>query len=90
MSFEVKIKKRLGSYFLDVEFASDHQSMGLLGASGCGKTLTLKTIAGIVTPDEGKIVLNGRTLFDSERHINVPPQQRHVGYLFQNLHCFPT
>ena len=56
--------------------------MALLGASGCGKSVTLKCIAGIMTPDMGHIILDGETLFDSEKHINLPPQKRRVGCLF--------
>lgn len=89
MSLEVKIKKRLGDFLLDVDFASESGVAGLLGASGCGKTLTIKCIAGIAQPDEGRIVLNGVTLFDSEKRINLPPQKRRVGYLFQNYALFP-
>jgi molybdate transport system ATP-binding protein len=90
MSLYVKIKKRLGQFILDVEFTSEKGVAGLLGASGCGKTLTLRSISGIMTPDEGRIVLNGVTLFDSEKHINLSPQQRRVGYLFQNYALFPN
>ena len=61
----------------------------LFGESGCGKSLTLKCIAGIEKPDEGRIVLNGRTLFDSEQGINVPARERRVGYLFQEYALFP-
>ena len=64
--------------------------MALLGASGCGKSVTLKCIAGIMTPDRGHIILNGETLFDSEKHINLPPQKRRVGYLFQQHALFPN
>lgn len=62
--------------------------MALLGASGCGKSVTLKCIAGIMTPDGGHIILDGETLFDSEKHINLPPQKRRVGYLFQQHALF--
>ncbi|GAB1476427.1 sulfate/molybdate ABC transporter ATP-binding protein [Bacillota bacterium] len=89
MSLYVKVKKRLGDFLLDAEFSSEEGVTGLLGASGCGKTLALRCIAGIVKPDEGIIVLNGVTLFDSSRGINLPPQERHVGYLFQNYALFP-
>lgn len=64
--------------------------MALLGASGCGKSVTLKCIAGIMTPDRGHIILDGETLFDSEKHINLPPQKRRVGYLFQRYALFPS
>lgn len=64
--------------------------MALLGASGCGKSVTLKCIAGIMTPDRGHIILNGETLFDSEKHINLPPQKRRIGYLFQQYALFPN
>lgn len=87
---EVNIKKQLGQFHLDVNFTAQQGVTGLLGASGCGKSMTLKCIAGIVRPDEGRIVLDGRVLFDSSRHINLPPQQRHVGYLFQNYALFPN
>ena len=64
--------------------------LALLGASGRGKSMTLKCIAGIMTPDRGRIVLNGRVLFDSEAGIDLPPQQRNVGLLFQNYALFPN
>ena len=64
--------------------------MGILGASGSGKSMTLRCIAGIETPDAGNIEVNGRTLFDSERKINQKPQERRVGYLFQNYALFPA
>ncbi len=64
--------------------------MALLGASGCGKSVTLRCIAGIMTPDSGRIVLDGETLFDSEKHIDLTPQQLRVGYLFQQYALFPN
>ncbi len=90
MSLSIKIKKRLGDFLLDVDFTSEEGVSGLLGASGCGKSLTLRSVAGIVKPDSGKIILNGTTLFDSEKGINLPPQKRRVGYLFQNYALFPN
>lgn len=86
----VKIKKRLGSFLLDIEFSTNGETLALLGSSGCGKSMTLKCIAGVETPDEGQIILNGRTLFDSEKKINLPPQNRKVGLLFQNYALFPN
>ena len=90
MSLLVDIEKRLGDFCLRARFESDAGVTGLLGASGCGKSLTLKCIAGIETPDRGRIVLDGRTLYDSQKRINIKPQQRHVGYLFQNYALFPN
>ena len=89
MSISVDIEKKLGSFHLRVAFEAENETMALLGASGCGKSMTLRCIAGIVRPDRGRIVLNGRTLFDSGRHIDLPPQQRGVGYLFQQYALFP-
>ena len=80
MSISVDIEKNLGSFHLRVAFEAENETMALLGASGCGKSMTLRCIAGIVRPDRGRIMLNGRTLFDSEQHIDLPPQQRGVGY----------
>ena len=90
MSLIVDIRKDLGSFRLDVHFAAENGVTSLLGASGCGKSMTLKCIAGIEKPDEGRIELDGRVLFDTEKHINLPPQQRRVGYLFQNYALFPN
>ena len=90
MSLEVEIRKKLHGFELDVSFTTEGCSrLGVLGHSGSGKSMTLKSIAGIVTPDEGRIVLNGRTLFDSAKKINLPPQKRKVGYLFQSYALFP-
>lgn len=90
MSLSVRIRKNLGNFTLDVEFEAGDHVTGLLGASGCGKSMTLRCIAGVLTPDEGHIVLNGVTLFDSKRRINLPPQQRQVGLLFQSYALFPN
>jgi len=89
MSLLVDIQKKLGKFSLDVTFETSGGVLGLLGASGSGKSMTLKCIAGIEKPDRGKIVLDGVTMFDSERRINLPPQQRQIGYLFQNYALFP-
>ncbi len=91
-ALEVDITKRLGSFSLGVSFAIEQprEIMALLGPSGCGKSMTLKCIAGIERPDSGRIVLDGRTLFDSAARIDLPPQQRRVGYLFQSYALFPT
>lgn len=62
-------KKYYPDFSLDVNFYTEKGILGVLGASGCGKSMTLKCIAGIETPDEGKIILNGRVLFDSEKRL---------------------
>ena len=90
MSLIVDIEKKLGSFTLRSKFETDKGTMALLGASGCGKSVTLKCIAGIMTPDKGRIVLDGETLFDSEKRIDLTPQQRRVGYLFQQYALFPN
>ena len=72
MSLTCNFKKRLGSFTLDVNLQAEDEVIALMGASGCGKSLTLKCIAGILKPDSGIIIVNGRTLFDSEQHINLP------------------
>lgn len=90
MSLEFRVKKDFGGFALDMDLKAENEVLALLGASGCGKSMTLKCIAGIVTPDEGRIVVNGRVLFDSEQKINLTPQERHVGLLFQNYALFPN
>ena len=90
MSLHVDIRKRLGSFTLDVQFSAENGITSLLGASGCGKSMTLKCIAGIEKPDEGRIELDGTVLFNSAQKINLPPQKRRVGYLFQNYALFPN
>lgn len=90
MSLDVRIKKSFGDYTLDVAFAAGDETLGFLGASGCGKSLTLRCIAGIETPDEGRIVVNGKVFFDSEQKINLTPQQRKTALLFQNYMLFPN
>jgi molybdate transport system permease protein len=89
MSLEVAIEKQISGFRLAVEFTADRIPIGLLGPSGSGKSMTLRAIAGLETPDSGRIVLQGRVLFDSARGINVSPRERRVGLLFQNYALFP-
>ena len=90
MALYVDIEKKLGSFHLRSRFEVGGETLALLGASGCGKSMTLKCIAGIERPDRGQIILDGETLFDSEKHIDLPPQKRRVGYLFQQYALFPS
>jgi molybdate transport system permease protein len=89
MSLEVAIEKNVSGFRLAVEFAADGAPLGLLGPSGSGKTMALRAIAGLETPDRGRIVLHGRVLFDSEQRVNVPARERRIGFLFQNYALFP-
>ena len=90
MELIVNIEKRLRDFTLAANFTLTDTTLALLGASGSGKSMTLKCIAGLERPDRGQIVLNERILFDSEKGINLPPQARSVGYLFQNYALFPN
>ena len=89
MSLSLDIEKRLGDFHLRVKLKTGDGVLALLGASGCGKTMTLKCIAGIERPDRGRIAVDGRVLFDSEKHIDLTPQRRRTGLLFQHYALFP-
>ena len=83
-------EKRLDLFTLRVHIEWDHGVFSLFGASGAGKSMTLKCIAGIEKPDRGFIRLDEKVLFDSAKHVNLPPQKRGVGYLFQDYALFPS
>jgi len=85
----VDIDTELAGFQLKVAFSTDEQPLGLLGGSGAGKSMILRSIAGIETPTKGRIVLNGRVLFDSQSRINLPPRDRRIGFLVQNYALFP-
>ena len=90
MSLSVDIKKKFPNFTLDMHFSLSGRRVGILGASGCGKSMTLRSIAGIFQPDEGRIVLGDRVLYDSARRVDLKPQVRNIGYLFQNYALFPN
>ncbi len=90
MSLYVDVEKTLGAFRLSVRFQAGNEVFGILGASGCGKSMTLKTIAGIEKPDRGRIVFDDQVLFDAEKGIDLAPQKRQVGLLFQNYALFPN
>ena len=90
MQLILDFEKKLEDFHLHVHHEGDASRIGILGASGCGKSMTLRSIAGIETPDRGLIRLGGRDLFDSSQKINLRPQERRVGYLFQNYALFPS
>jgi len=89
MGLDLKITTQLQGFSLDVQWRMDNELVVLFGHSGAGKSLTLRTIAGIAPQGAGYLELNGRVLFDSRKSLNVPPQQRSVGYVFQDLALFP-
>ena len=90
MAIEVKIQRKRNTFELNIDFKSDSKRIGILGASGCGKSMTLKSIAGIEPPESGLIKIEGKTVYDSENKVNLKPQKRNIGYLFQNYALFPT
>lgn len=89
MSIDVDIRKRYNDFELDVRLKAGSERVALLGASGCGKSLTLRCIAGVETPDEGRIVVDGITFFDSYAGVNLSAQERACALLFQNYQLFP-
>ena len=94
MSLEVDIEKKFKGFHLQSQFTAGDETMGLLGASGCGKSLTMRSIAGIERPDAGKIVVNGTVFFDrapgKKARVDLTPQQRKTALLFQNYMLFPN
>ena len=90
MALDVNIKRKLKEYELHAKFSLEPGCTGILGASGSGKSMTLKSIAGIEIPDEGYIALKDRVFFDKEKRINLSPQNRKAGYLFQSYALFPN
>jgi len=86
---EVRARKRLPDFVLDVDFAVRDEILVLFGPSGAGKTMTLRLVAGLERPDAGEIVLDGQTLVSRERRVWVPPRERRCGFVFQDLALFP-
>ena len=84
------VHKKIGGFDLNVMIDSDAARIGILGESGSGKSMTLKSIAGIEPVDSGHIEVDGRVLYDSSDRIDLKPQKRNVGYMFQNYALFPT
>lgn len=90
MRLSADIHRKIGEFDLNVLIESDADRIGILGASGSGKSMTLRSIAGIEDVDSGHIEVDGRVLYDSETKTNLKPQKRNVGYMFQNYALFPT
>ncbi len=89
MSFEIALRHRIGEREVALDLGSDAPLTALVGASGAGKTTVLNCIAGLIRPDEGRIIVDGRTLFDARAAIDLPPEKRHAGYVFQDARLFP-
>ncbi|MGO9378380.1 MAG: ATP-binding cassette domain-containing protein [Dissulfurispiraceae bacterium] len=89
MGLVFSVKKAIKDFTLDVSWEIGNELAVLFGFSGSGKSLTLQLIAGLIKPDSGVITANGSTYFDSSRNINTTPQQRSLGYVFQDLALFP-
>jgi molybdate transport system ATP-binding protein len=86
---EVDVEKQLGDFALVAKFETTGGATALYGASGSGKTSIVNMIAGLVTPDRGRIVLDDTVLFDGSTRINVPAHRRRIGYVFQEGRLFP-
>ena len=89
MSLDLRISTHIGGFTLDVGWTMESELVVLFGHSGSGKSMTLRTIAGIAPQGDGHIRLNGRVLYSKDMKINLAPQQRSVGYVFQDLALFP-
>ncbi len=89
MRLEVSIRRQLGATALNVDFAADAPVVGLFGRSGSGKSSVVNAIAGLLKPDAGRIAIDGEVLFDAAAGINLPPEKRRVGYVFQDALLFP-
>ncbi|MEG0292155.1 MAG: ATP-binding cassette domain-containing protein [Anaerovoracaceae bacterium] len=90
MTINLNLKSKLDNFNMDVAFQSEARRIGILGASGAGKSMLLKYIAGISEPLEGSIVIDKVCVFDSQNKIDIKPQNRNVAYLFQSYALFPT
>ncbi len=89
MQLQVCVEKKLGAFSLEMAFELTGNRNGIFGPSGSGKSTLMNLLSGLVTPDSGQIVLDGTSLFDSALGINLPPEQRRVGVVFQHAHLFP-
>lgn len=89
MSFDVDVEARAGDFLLKVAFTATTGLTALFGPSGAGKTSVLNVIAGVLRPKRGRIVVEGVTLFDSDKRVNLAPNHRRVGYIFQDARLFP-
>ena len=83
MRLSADIYKKIDNFCLDIKIESNAKRIGILGASGSGKSMTLRSIAGIENPDKGHIEIDGDVLYDSSKRIDLKPQKRNVGYMLR-------
>ena len=87
---QVAANKRRGSFTLDARFELPTPGVvALFGRSGCGKSTLVNVIAGLLDADSGRVALDDVVLLDTERHVEVPPERRRIGYVFQESRLFP-
>ncbi|WCK55197.1 molybdate ABC transporter substrate-binding protein [Aneurinibacillus sp. Ricciae_BoGa-3] len=84
-----KLKKKLRDFTVDIDYSMQAKTLVLIGHSGCGKSTTLQMLAGLVQPDEGRIELGESVFYDSDKNIDLFPENRNIGYVFQNYALFP-
>lgn len=89
MELRVQAHKRLGTFSLDVDFTIEGDRIGIFGPSGGGKSTLVGVIAGLYHPDRGVVLIDGEPIFDPDRGVNVPVEQRRIGMVFQRAHLFP-
>jgi molybdate transport system ATP-binding protein len=89
MSFDVDVSRQIGDVRISARFEAGDGITALFGPSGAGKTTILNMVAGLLRPDAGRIAVNGQTLFDSAQGIDLPPERRRLGYVFQDGRLFP-
>ena len=89
MSFDIHVERQLGRIHLDLKINTGPGLTAIVGPSGSGKTSLLNMVAGLLRPDRGHILVGGQNLFDSGRCIDLPPEARHCGYIFQDGRLFP-
>jgi molybdate transport system ATP-binding protein len=89
MELRVDVQKNFGSFSFAADFTARGESTGVFGSSGSGKSTLVNLIAGLQKPDSGVIMIDGETLFDNSRRLNIPVEERRVGMVFQHPNLFP-
>ena len=89
MNLDVSVSKHLGDFHLNAEFQITGRRTGVFGPSGSGKSTLVKVLSGLVKPDDGHILMDGEPLFHKKMNINIPPEKRKIGVVFQHAHLFP-